>query len=251
MTTKKTSPIKPSKKEAKGKLSDDRPTKTKVMVEDIKQEPKIPLYAFRVELKSIKPKIWRNFYVPSDISLAIFNEVIIRVMGWNGYHLFSFTIFDEEYYNPDTGNLTIGMDLFTKSEPIDDEEFQDLTKISLDQLGLKKNNTFYYLYDFGDDWHHSLKVLSTDYVPTIPGTEFGCFGGERACPPEDCGGPWNYDSMLKILADPSHEEYEETMDFLEEDFDPEDFDPDEIHGFLQNFTKFDYLRGLPKRFKKK
>jgi len=35
-----------------------------------------------------------------------------------------------------------------------------------------------------------------------------CLAGERKCPPEDCGGPWGYENMLKILADSDHEEHD-------------------------------------------
>ena len=50
-------------------------------------------------------------------------------------------------------------------------------------------------------------------------------GGERNCPPEDCGGPPGYESLLRILADPSDPQYGETLEWLGGSFDPEGFDP--------------------------
>lgn len=35
-----------------------------------------------------------------------------------------------------------------------------------------------------------------------------------ACPPEDCGGQWGYANLKDILADPSHEQHQETPDWL-------------------------------------
>ena len=50
-----------------------------------------------------------------------------------------------------------------------------------------------------------------DDGPLIESVEPGddlpiCIGGERACLPEDCGGVWGYEDLLKILQDPGHEE---------------------------------------------
>ena len=47
--------------------------------------------------------------------------------------------------------------------------------------------------------------------------------GERACPPEDCGGPWGYADYLAAIADPQHERHEELLEWRGP-FDPEAFD---------------------------
>nr|MDQ2695392.1 plasmid pRiA4b ORF-3 family protein [Pseudomonadota bacterium] len=41
-----------------------------------------------------------------------------------------------------------------------------------------------------------------------------CLAGERACPPEDCGGVPGYYQLLEILADPSHDEYAGMVEWL-------------------------------------
>ncbi len=49
------------------------------------------------------------------------------------------------------------------------------------------NPTARYEYDFGDDWQYTITLvdmLRRDFTLTYP----RCVGGERACPPEDCGG---------------------------------------------------------------
>lgn len=55
-----------------------------------------------------------------------------------------------------------------------------------------------------------------------------CTAGKRAAVPEDSGGVGQYMYMLDILKDPSHPEYEDTIEWLGEDFDPEYFDPKDV-----------------------
>ncbi len=49
--------------------------------------------------------------------------------------------------------------------------------------------------------------------------------GERACPPEDCGGTPGYEHLLGVLADPDHEEHRDMLEWVGDAFDPELFDP--------------------------
>jgi hypothetical protein len=61
---------------------------------------------------------------------------------------------------------------------------------------------FVYAYDFGDGWEHEVEVLGRG------GNSPACVGGEGACPPEDCGGPYGYTELLEALADDRHSEHE-------------------------------------------
>jgi len=59
-----------------------------------------------------------------------------------------------------------------------------------------------------------------------------CIKGKRACPPEDCGGPWGYEELLQVLSNPNDKEYKATKSWVESikegPFDPEAFDPSSI-----------------------
>lgn len=63
-----------------------------------------------------------------------------------------------------------------------------------------------YNYDFGNDWHHHIKLIRIidDYDKNYP----VCLSGEGDAPPEDVGGPGGYAEMLRVLSDPGNSEYE-------------------------------------------
>jgi hypothetical protein len=58
---------------------------------------------------------------------------------------------------------------------------------------------FGYVYDFGDNWEHRIIVEQTGNTET--GAKYPRFlGGERRCPPEDCGGPPGYFDFIENIA---------------------------------------------------
>ena len=101
--------------------------------------------------------------------------------------------------------------------------------------------SFEYVYDFGDDWRHKVEleaVLPTEREMSYP----RCLKGKRACPPEDCGGPWGYQELLQVLSDPKQEGYLEMKEWVESmkegTFDPEAFDPSTVE-FWDPKERFD------------
>jgi hypothetical protein len=68
-----------------------------------------------------------------------------------------------------------------------------------------------------------------------------CLTGRRAGPPEDCGGVWGYQDLIEILADPTHDEHKERLEWLGLDsggeFDPAAFDVDEVNEALSGLAK--------------
>jgi len=89
-----------------------------------------------------------------------------------------------------------------------------------------ENQKYTYIYDFGDDWVHSiiLEKISDDKIK-----QSKCLAGKGFCPPEDCGGPWGYERIKDVLANPDHEEYQDTREWLGlEDDDDDVFNPNEF-----------------------
>jgi pRiA4b ORF-3-like protein len=84
-----------------------------------------------------------------------------------------------------------------------------------------------YAYDFGDSWEH--RILLKEITPQEQDARYPiCVGGERACPPEDCGGICGYQTLLEAINDPLHEQHKTLLNWLGTDFDPEHFDPADI-----------------------
>ncbi|MEZ5249623.1 MAG: plasmid pRiA4b ORF-3 family protein [Ilumatobacteraceae bacterium] len=72
-------------------------------------------------------------------------------------------------------------------------------------------DSFKHTYDFGDGWDHKITIEKS--IPIAPGMIVpACTDGRRACPPEDCGGTWGYEELLRISSPtPSHPEHEERV----------------------------------------
>lgn len=101
---------------------------------------------------------------------------------------------------------------------------------------LRINEKFLYEYDFTDQWRHQIRVENT--LDIDPRKDYAlCIGGNRACPPEDCSGPWRFMALRQ------HYSLIEIMDRLYEiieDEDPEDHE-EELHilRYWLNVNRFD------------
>ncbi len=96
----------------------------------------------------------------------------------------------------------------------------------------RARSKFHYIYDFGDNWEH--EIIVEKITPLDAGRHYPCcLAGERACPPEDCGGVWGYKDLLDITSTPDHPDYEELREWLGEHFDPEAFDLEAVNRSLK------------------
>ena len=183
------------------------------------------IYQFRIELREIKPTIWRVIQVPSEYSFWDLHVAIQDAMGWLEYHLHTF-LFQTPHK---TKNTEIG---------IPDDEFTDHEvlpgwKIPMIGYFTEPGKSAIYDYDFGDGWSHY--VLLEGILLKEKGVKYPlCLGGERACPPEDCGGVPGYYELLKILREPNHPEYEDYIEWLKGHaknyfpYEPDNFDPGKV-----------------------
>ncbi|MDO8545601.1 MAG: plasmid pRiA4b ORF-3 family protein [Opitutaceae bacterium] len=81
-------------------------------------------------------------------------------------------------------------------------------------------------------WLHDVKVekvLAPD--PTFKNAV--CLDGEKACPPEDCGGLGGYYDMLKSLADPKDPEHDDVTEWLGDEWDAARLDVDRVNAALK------------------
>jgi hypothetical protein len=172
------------------------------------RKPKPRLLQLRIALARIDPPIWRRVRVADAYTLHQLHRVIQMAFGWLDYHLYGFEL-GERRFEP----------------PYEDAQDEDSTAIRLRDLGLSNNARFTYTYDYGDNWVHEIEVegvyitAPTDGNPALP----VLYAGERAGPPEDCGGPHGYAEMLQAVADPDHPEHG-IYRIYAGDYDPERFD---------------------------
>ncbi|WP_265113012.1 plasmid pRiA4b ORF-3 family protein [Herbaspirillum sp. alder98] len=128
-------------------------------------------------------------------------------MGWTNSHLHQFAIDGARYAEPDGF-----MDRIINHKNI------KLAGVLGDQI-----RELMYEYDFGDGWSHRVVVEQMrEGHPAWSGSL--CTAGERACPPEDVGGPWGYVEFLSAMADPAHEGHLDVLTWIGGVFDPEGFD---------------------------
>ncbi|MDD3012907.1 MAG: plasmid pRiA4b ORF-3 family protein [Candidatus Gastranaerophilales bacterium] len=177
----------------------------------------------KIEIEGIKPKIWRTFQVEASTTFNKLHKIIQKVMGWEDYHMYDFKVGKTNIV--DSRDEDIGFLSLMEEGP---KEIK-ANKAKLSDFIEKKSQKFSYMYDMGDSWEHILtvkKIFEAEDTENFPVV----IDGERACPPEDCGGVWGYEEILEILKDPEHPEYEERIEeWLGEDFDPEYFNVDEVN----------------------
>jgi hypothetical protein len=177
------------------------------------------VYQLKVTIRHIKPPVWRRVLVDGSTTLDEVHEVIQAAFGWWNYHLHEFEVDGKRFGVLDPDEDDWGL-------PTIDERFVPLASIAP-----AEGATLGYTYDFGDGWDHEIVVEKI--LPAAGAAVPACIGGRRACPPEDCGGPWGYKELLAILADPTHPEHRERGEWIGRPIDPEAFDPGDFERNLE------------------
>jgi hypothetical protein len=130
-------------------------------------------------------------------SFAELHEAIQDACGWYNTHLFWFM---------SGKSILVGLPDPDDDIPAADARVEPIDKV----LGTRKGKKILYVYDFGDNWEHDVEVVAVDREWP---EEFGrqLLDGERAFPPEDCGGRQDYERCCKVatgkLKDPDRLEW--------------------------------------------
>lgn len=175
----------------------------------------------RIELQDVQPLVWRRIQIPGDCTFWDLHVAIQSAFGWNDSHLHAFRLPGDRGFNRRFG-VPLGPD-FDDDPVLPGWDHRVAEHLSHADPHLE------YWYDFGDDWRH--EVFFEEAMPAATGKKYPrCLAGERAGPPDDCGGPSGYSRLLEILADPRDEEHASShtwaasMKGLRGRFDPEAFD---------------------------
>lgn len=164
-------------------------------------------YIIKIFLYEVEPLIWRRFSVSGDTTFAGLHTVIQKAMGWNDEQAHQFRHGKGRHL----GNVISD----TQEEVGPRDEFTDEAEITLAEFAGRRKLPLrlMYRYDFFDSWTHEVVIeekTDADDVPEL-------LGGERACPPEDCGGPFGYKECLEGFAE-----------WMDDDYDPEAFDVESV-----------------------
>ena len=160
-------------------------------------------YVIKIFLYEVEPLIWRRFSVPETATFADLNQIIQKAMGWN----------DEQahQFRHGKGKSLTNVIADTQEQVAPGDKFQDEKEITVAEFVGRRRIPlrFMYRYDFFDDWTHEVVIEEKKEG----GKTLKMLGGERACPPEDCGGSFGYKECLEGFAE-----------WMDDDYDPEAFD---------------------------
>jgi hypothetical protein len=134
------------------------------------------IYQLHVRIRRISPMIWRRLLVRSDSTLANLHDTLQVAFGWTDFHLHRFRIHGRDYGVSRVGGLRVS---------------HEARAVQLIDFQFRPNERFLYEYDLGDGWQHEVRIarwLIAEEKRSYP----VCIGGQRAAPPEDCGGPWAF-----------------------------------------------------------
>jgi hypothetical protein len=133
------------------------------------------VHQLKVTLQEISPPIWRRIHVYSHTPLSGLHAVIQVAMGWDDSHLWELGARWESYGS----------------------QAGDPYEVSVADVLPRVGDGAGYVYDFGDHWVHHI-VVEKIHRPAKNIRYPRCGAGNRACPPEDCGGPEGYYDLLRV-----------------------------------------------------
>jgi hypothetical protein len=178
-------------------------------------------YVLEMQLRDMKPKIWRKVVVPEKITVAELAYIVLTIFEMKASHLFKVTapvgktLF--ESYKAKMGDA-FNLKAFRKEHPdietiryryellsiIDDfgmnpnsnDLIFDVAKAKLSHAISNIGETLELWYDFGDDWFIDIKLVeiiesekSVQIPEVIEGEGFGIL--------EDAGGVWGLQEIAK------------------------------------------------------
>ena len=117
------------------------------------------IYQFRVSIIGI-PKLYRIIEASGNCTLDDLHEAIFDAFDRYDSHLYSFFI-----TRKDTENMRSIYDAPEITHPMNVEDIMGFGKrkkstaeTRIDDVGLNEKDVFHYLFDFGDDWWHRIRV---------------------------------------------------------------------------------------------
>jgi Plasmid pRiA4b ORF-3-like protein len=177
----------------------------------------------RIELEDIEPLIWRRVAVRSSMTLKAVHSVIQAVMGWRDCHLWEFTANERKY------------SMLIRDDPDWNERIKNAATTKLSALQTTGIAEIGYVYDMGDNWQH--RIIVEKLKAAEPGVLYPqLLGGERRCPPEDCGGIPGYYEFLDDIAGKQGKKRKAALGWYGAPYDPDEIDGQKIVTALKQIS---------------
>jgi hypothetical protein len=168
-----------------------------------------------------QPRVWRRLLVLETMWLSRLHDSIQVAFDWFDYQTHLFALDDLRFGNP------------VKKDEVVVEDDRDVT---LGDLNLASRDRMTYDYQFGEGWRVDIRVEKT--MAAVKGTRYpACVAGERAGPPEDCGGLEAFHDMLACLKEPNSELGREWLGWLGSEYNPNLCDLDKVNQALRKLAK--------------
>jgi hypothetical protein len=169
-------------------------------------------FDIRIELGRVDRPPWRRFLISRAATFHDLHEAIQDATGWEDAHLFAF--YDKHPFR----DVIAGV-----PDEYSDDDIPDAWTTPLSERFKRRGSRCGYLYDYGDEWHVSVRCEGI--VELDDGFPRRLREGEKAFPPEDCGGMGGYERCLEFARtgnDPWGED-EDLSEWLG-DWQPDGFD---------------------------
>ena len=138
-----------------------------------------------ITLDDVVPEVSRIVAMPLGIRLDMLHLIIQAAMGWTNSHLWLIHARGSTWGVPDP-------------DFPDDTIPANRTSL-LDMIADIGTNRFEYVYDLGDHWSDTIKIVKP--MPAVPGIDYPLLiDAVGRCPLEDSGGPPGYMDMLEPYA---------------------------------------------------
>jgi hypothetical protein len=185
------------------------------------KRPPETVLTLRLSVVGAQPRVWRRLLVRESMWLSRLHDSIQVLFDWFDYQTHSFALDDLKFGNP---------------VKRDDAVIEDDRDVTLAELDLSHRERFMYEYHFGEGWQVEVRIEKLGVAEK--GFRYPlCLAGERAGPPEDCGGLEAFHDMLACLKAPLSELGREWHDWLGPDYDPALCDLDKVNRALRRLGR--------------
>ncbi len=232
-----------------------------------------------VDLENSFPQVWRRVEVAADLRLDQLHHVISEAMGWEDVHLHGFRsafrgdagvvlptlLTDAELDDAelDDAELDVQLDDETVHDLRDHREIADRpgaramrdemheSQVSVGEVLADVGDVLHYDYDMACGWRHVITVEGVR-ARFVGEARAALLAGERACPPEDCGGVWTYNDIVAVLTGEGVDRLQthpddvlDQIDWLPQEFDPAEFDLALARTRVEGVDLFDLPPPMP------